>query len=48
MQGVGLAGKKGAIRLDLTSNGSRVEKTRVGPFGIDLFDSAISVSAGEE
>lgn len=47
-EGVGLAGKKEAIRLDLTSNSSRVEKSRVGPLGIDLFDSAISVSVGEE
>ncbi|XAR53126.1 hypothetical protein NMG60_11021541 [Bertholletia excelsa] len=44
-EGVGLAGQRGALRLDLTRNGSRVEKTRVGPLGTDLFDSAISVSA---
>ncbi|KAI8532170.1 hypothetical protein RHMOL_Rhmol11G0192700 [Rhododendron molle] len=45
---VGLAGQKGVARLDLTRPGSRVEKTRVGPLGSDIFDSAISVSAGAE
>lgn len=47
-QAVGLAKKKGAIRLDLANHGSRVEKARVGPFGSDLFDSAISVTSGSE
>ncbi|KAG5525893.1 hypothetical protein RHGRI_032255 [Rhododendron griersonianum] len=45
---VGLAGQKDIVRLDLTRPGSRVEKTRVGPLGSDIFDSAISVSAGAE
>ncbi|KAL6964364.1 hypothetical protein U1Q18_035419 [Sarracenia purpurea var. burkii] len=47
-EGVDLVGQKGALRLDLTRHGSKVEKTRVGPLGFDLFDSAISVSAGPE
>lgn len=37
-----------AVRLDLTIDGSHVEKTRVGPLGSDLFDSAISVTSGLE
>ncbi|XP_052193230.1 uncharacterized protein LOC127801832 isoform X1 [Diospyros lotus] len=44
----GLVGQKGTIRLDLTRRDSRVDKTRVGPLGSDLFDSAISVTTGEE
>ncbi|THG03163.1 hypothetical protein TEA_026395 [Camellia sinensis var. sinensis] len=47
-EGVGLGGQKGAVRLDLTKHGTMVEKTRVGPLGFDLFDSAVSVSAGAE
>ena len=38
-----MVGQKVSVRLDLTSHGSRVEKTRVGPLGFDTFDSAISV-----
>ncbi|CAL5379733.1 unnamed protein product [Camellia sinensis] len=47
-EGVGLGGQKGAVRLDLTKHGTMVEKTRVGPLGFDLFDSAVSVSTGAE
>ncbi|KAL7205860.1 hypothetical protein ACSBR2_018725 [Camellia fascicularis] len=47
-EGVGLGGQKGAVRLDLTKHGTMVEKTRVGPLGFDIFDSAVSVSAGAE
>ncbi|XP_071691576.1 uncharacterized protein [Rutidosis leptorrhynchoides] len=43
---IGLRGQLDAIRLDLTGNGSRVEKARVGPLGSDLFDSAISITSG--
>ncbi|KAK9286580.1 hypothetical protein L1049_014979 [Liquidambar formosana] len=43
---IGLMGKKDAIRLDLTRHGSRVKKTKVGPLGSLLFDSAVSVSSG--
>lgn len=43
-----MAGQKGVARLDLTRPGSCVEKTRVGPLGSDIFDSAISVSSGAE
>ncbi|XP_057976503.1 uncharacterized protein LOC131163780 [Malania oleifera] len=41
-------GQKGSGRLDLTRHGSLVEKTRVGPFGSALFDSAVSVSSAPE
>uniref|UniRef100_A0A5B7AU14 DUF639 domain-containing protein n=1 Tax=Davidia involucrata TaxID=16924 RepID=A0A5B7AU14_DAVIN len=47
-EAVDLGGQRDALRLDLTRHGSRVEKTRVGPLGSDLFDSAISVSSGPE
>ncbi|GKC54457.1 hypothetical protein Tco_1077202 [Tanacetum coccineum] len=47
-EAVGLTGQADVIRLDLSRDGSRVEKTRVGPFGSDLFDSAISVTSGPE
>nr|GEV50766.1 hypothetical protein CTI12_AA229210 [Tanacetum cinerariifolium] len=43
---IGLTGQRDAIRVDLTVQGSRVEKTRVGPLGSDLFDSAVSVTSG--
>lgn len=41
-------GEKDAVRLDLTHKDSRVEKTRVGPLGSNLFDSAVSVTSGPE
>ena len=41
-------GEKDTVRLDLTRNDSRVEKTKVGPLGSNLFDSAIAVSSGPE
>lgn len=47
-QALGLKSQVDVIRMDLTRLGSRVEKTRVGPFGSDLFDSAISVTSGPE
>ncbi|KAI3805125.1 hypothetical protein L1987_27198 [Smallanthus sonchifolius] len=47
-EALGLKGQVDVIRMDLTRLGSRVEKTRVGPFGSDLFDSAISVTSGPE
>ncbi|KAF6139502.1 hypothetical protein GIB67_005139 [Kingdonia uniflora] len=47
-EAIGLKGKKELIRLDLTRDGSRVEKTRVGPLGSELFDSAVSVTSGSE
>ncbi|KAF8404155.1 hypothetical protein HHK36_009035 [Tetracentron sinense] len=47
-EAVGLIGQREAIRLDLTTYGSRVEKARVGPLGSVLFDSAVSVSSGPE
>ncbi|KAL0412731.1 UNVERIFIED_CONTAM: hypothetical protein Sradi_1474800 [Sesamum radiatum] len=47
-EAVGLVGEKDAVRLDLTRNESRVEKTKVGPLGSNLFDSAIAVTSGPE
>ncbi|KAD4179428.1 hypothetical protein E3N88_28019 [Mikania micrantha] len=47
-EAIRLKGQVDVIRMDLTKLGSRVEKTRVGPFGSDLFDSAISVTSGPE
>ncbi|KAF9690208.1 hypothetical protein SADUNF_Sadunf01G0171700 [Salix dunnii] len=41
-----LRGKKDSVRLDLTTNEMQVEKTKVGPFGFVLFDSAVSISSG--
>ncbi|XP_057803473.1 uncharacterized protein LOC131018773 isoform X3 [Salvia miltiorrhiza] len=43
-----LVGGKDAVRLDLTHHNSRVEKTRVGPLGSNVFDSAISITSGPE
>lgn len=47
-QAVGLLRQKDAMRLDLTRNGLKVEKAKVGPLGSVLFDSAVSVSSGTE
>ncbi|KAL0293747.1 UNVERIFIED_CONTAM: hypothetical protein Scaly_2576800 [Sesamum calycinum] len=47
-EAVGLVGEKDAVRLDLTRYGSRVEKTKVGPLGSNIFDSAIAVTSGPE
>ncbi|KAJ7968089.1 DUF639 family protein [Quillaja saponaria] len=47
-EAVGLLGEKQTIRLDLTRDGSQVEKAKVGPLGSALFDSAVSVSSGTE
>lgn len=47
-QAVGLLGEKRAMRLDLTYDGLRVEKAKVGPLGSALFDSAVSISSGSE
>ncbi|KAL5715288.1 hypothetical protein ACHQM5_017124 [Ranunculus cassubicifolius] len=44
-EAIGILGQKEPIRLDLTTDGSRVEKARVGPLGSALFDSAVSVSS---
>lgn len=48
MQAVGLGRQKGPIRMHLANHKSRVEKTRVGPLGSELFDSAIAVTSGSE
>ncbi|XP_021659719.2 uncharacterized protein LOC110649448 isoform X2 [Hevea brasiliensis] len=45
-EAVGLAGQKDPIRFDLARKGIRVEKTKVGPLGYVLFDSAVSISSG--
>ncbi|KAK9989931.1 hypothetical protein SO802_030170 [Lithocarpus litseifolius] len=47
-EAIGLSGHKDAIKLDLTRDGLRVEKAKVGPFGSALFDSAVSISSGTE
>lgn len=47
-EGAGLLGNKRAMRLDLTYDGLRVEKAKVGPLGSSLFDSAVSISSGSE
>ncbi|CAN0878953.1 hypothetical protein LINGRAHAP2_LOCUS12753 [Linum grandiflorum] len=44
-EAVELFGKKSSIRLDLTRNGLQVQKTKVGPLGSVLFDSAVSVES---
>ncbi|KAK1311389.1 hypothetical protein QJS10_CPA08g00665 [Acorus calamus] len=44
-EAIGLTGKRDPRRLDLTGNGSRVEKARVGPLGSAFFDSAVSISS---
>ncbi|KAL9368314.1 hypothetical protein Peur_039513 [Populus x canadensis] len=41
-----LRGRKDSTRLDLTAKKMQVEKTKVGPFGVVLFDSAVSISSG--
>ncbi|XP_068658534.1 uncharacterized protein [Aristolochia californica] len=43
-----LTGHREPVRLDLTRQGSRVEKSRVGPTGFVFFDSAVSVLSGPE
>ncbi|WOL03540.1 hypothetical protein Cni_G12260 [Canna indica] len=45
-EAIGLTGTKKSVRLDLMHHGSRVDKTKVGPLGSKLFDSAVSVSSG--
>ncbi|KAE9599361.1 hypothetical protein Lal_00044090 [Lupinus albus] len=47
-EAVGFLGEKRAMRLDLTYDGMKVEKAKVGPLGSALFDSAVSVSSGSE
>ncbi|EEF33761.1 conserved hypothetical protein [Ricinus communis] len=47
-EAVGLLGQKEARRFDLTRNGLQVEKTKVGPLGSVIFDSAVSISSGPE
>ncbi|XP_050209845.1 uncharacterized protein LOC126660406 isoform X2 [Mercurialis annua] len=45
-ESVSLLGKKESRRFDLSKNGLQVQKTKIGPFGSVLFDSAVSVSSG--
>lgn len=47
-EAIGLTDNRSSMRLDLTCGGSRVEKSKVGPFGSKLFDSAVSVSSGSK
>ncbi|KAH9611891.1 hypothetical protein KSS87_015556 [Heliosperma pusillum] len=39
---------KRVMRLDITGRGAQATKTKVGLFGAMLFDSAVSISSGEE
>ncbi|KAJ8768272.1 hypothetical protein K2173_021212 [Erythroxylum novogranatense] len=45
-EAVGLNGRQEARRLDLTRNRLQVDKTKVGPMGSALFDSAVCISSG--
>ncbi|CAN8235575.1 unnamed protein product [Cochlearia groenlandica] len=45
-QPVDLKRSKGILRLDLAGDKSSVEKSKVGPLGFSLFDSAVTVSSG--
>ncbi|GFP87118.1 hypothetical protein PHJA_000855500 [Phtheirospermum japonicum] len=47
-EAAGLMGERDAIRLDLTRKDSKIEKTRVGPLGSNVFDSAVSITSGPE
>ncbi|CAN4108072.1 unnamed protein product [Withania somnifera] len=47
-EAVGLMGKRNTSRLDLTGEGSHIKRTRVGPLGFDLLDSALSVTSGPQ
>ncbi|XP_058760965.1 uncharacterized protein LOC131634324 isoform X2 [Vicia villosa] len=47
-EAAGLLGNKRAMRLDLTYDGLKVEKAKVGPLGSSLFDSAVSISSSSE
>ncbi|GER30446.1 hypothetical protein STAS_06376 [Striga asiatica] len=47
-EAVGLLGERDTVRLDLTSKESKIEKTRVGPLGSNLFDSAVCVTSGPD
>ncbi|KAL1289696.1 hypothetical protein HN51_058098 [Arachis hypogaea] len=47
-EAVGLLGEKRAMRMDLTHQGLKVEKAKVGPLGSALFDSAVSISSVSE
>lgn len=45
---MGLFKSKGVMRLDISGEGAQLKKTTVGLLGSLLFDSAVSVSSGEE
>ncbi|XP_004485508.1 uncharacterized protein [Cicer arietinum] len=47
-EAVGLLRNKRAMRLDLTYEGLKVEKAKVGPLGSSLFDSAVSISCDSD
>ncbi|XP_055816245.1 uncharacterized protein LOC129885829 isoform X4 [Solanum dulcamara] len=47
-EAIGLMGKRNTSRLDLTGEGSRIKRTRVGPLGFDFLDSAVSVTSGPQ
>ncbi|XP_027359335.1 uncharacterized protein LOC113867982 isoform X2 [Abrus precatorius] len=47
-EAVGILGENRAMRLDLTYDGLKVEKAKVGPLGSALFDSAVSLSSNSQ
>ncbi|GMN46992.1 hypothetical protein TIFTF001_016177 [Ficus carica] len=47
-EAVGLLGQKDVIRLDLTKQGVKLEKAKIGPLGSVRFDSAVSISSDLE
>ncbi|CAN4110653.1 unnamed protein product [Withania somnifera] len=47
-EAIGWMGKRTISRLDLTGEGSLIRRTRVGPLGFDLLDSAVSVTSSPQ
>lgn len=47
-QAAGILGQKDVIRLDLTKQGVKLEKAKIGPLGSVRFDSAVSISSDLE
>jgi hypothetical protein len=48
LQGNGIASHQAPIKMDISTKDAFVEKKKVGPFGAELFDSAISVSSSQQ
>ncbi|CAM6045650.1 unnamed protein product, partial [Sphagnum compactum] len=47
-EGNGIASHQAPIKMDISTKDAFLEKKRVGPFGAELFDSAISVSSSPQ